>query len=219
MGSSPAVRTILRLEVHKLHLWRGDRHLLRGLSFALESGTALQLLWPNGTGKTSLLRCLAGFLHAEEGEIRWNGRPVRADRDAFHWDLAYLGHDTALKADLTAIENLRFSCALRAPRSVAELQAALAAVGLAKIDPRQPVRSLSAGQQRRVALVRLSLWNAKLWLLDEPASNLDAAGQAILEALLKSHLESGGAAILATHHALTLPQAHCRLWHSPSEAA
>ncbi|MFO1502883.1 MAG: ATP-binding cassette domain-containing protein [Steroidobacteraceae bacterium] len=104
-------------------------------------------------------------------------------------------------------------------RSVAELQAALAAVGLAKIDPRQPVRSLSAGQQRRVALVRLSLWNAKLWLLDEPASNLDAAGQAVLEALLKSHLESGGAAILATHHALTLPQAHCRLWHSPSEAA
>ena len=219
MGSSPAVRTILRLEVHKLHLWRGDRHLLRGLSFALDAGTALQLLWPNGTGKTSLLRCLAGFLHAEEGEMLWKGQAVRADRDAFHWDLAYLGHDTALKADLTALENLRFACALRAPRSDAELQQSLDAVGLSKIDPRQPVRSLSAGQQRRVALARLSLWNAKLWLLDEPASNLDAAGQAVLEAILKSHLESGGAAILATHHALRLPQAHCRLWHSPSDPA
>lgn len=219
MGSSPAVRTILRLEVHNLHLWRGDRHLLRALSFQLEAGTALQLLWPNGTGKTSLLRCIAGFLHAEEGEIRWNGQSVRADRDAFHWDLAYLGHDAALKADLTALENLRFACALRAPRAEAELLSALQSVGLAKIDPRQPVRSLSAGQQRRVALARLSLWNARLWLLDEPASNLDAAGQAVLEGILKSHLESGGAAILATHHALSLPQAHCRLWQSPTQPA
>jgi heme exporter protein A len=209
----------LRLEVHKLHLWRGDRHLLRGLSFALDPGSALQLLWPNGTGKTSLLRCLAGFLHAEEGQIRWGGVSVRADRDAFHWDMAYLGHDTALKADLTALENLRFACALRVPRGEAPLQAALDSVGLSKIDPRQPVRSLSAGQQRRVALARLSLWDAKLWLLDEPASNLDAAGQAVLEALLKAHMESGGAAILATHHALALPQAHCRLWQSPSDPA
>jgi heme exporter protein A len=207
----------LRLEVHKLHLWRGDRYLLRGISFTLEAGAALQLLWPNGTGKTSLLRCLAGFLHAEEGEILWGGQSVRADRDAFHWDLAYLGHDTALKADLTALENLRFSCALRASRAEAELQSALDRVGLSKLDPRQPVRSLSAGQQRRVALARLSLWNARLWLLDEPAANLDAAGQVVLEEILKSHLESGGAAILATHHALALPQAHCRLWHSPME--
>jgi heme exporter protein A len=217
VGSSPAVRTILRLEVHKLHLWRGDRHLLRGISFTLEAGAALQLLWPNGTGKTSLLRCLAGFLHAEEGEILWRGQSVRVDRDAFHWDLAYLGHDTALKADLTALENLRFACALRASRAEAELQSALDRVGLSKLDPRQPVRSLSAGQQRRVALARLSLWNARLWLLDEPAANLDAAGQGVLEGILKSHLESGGAAILATHHALALPQAHCRLWHSPME--
>jgi heme exporter protein A len=209
----------LRLEVHKLHLWRGDKHLLRGVSFALEAGQSLQLLWANGTGKTSLLRCLAGFLHAEEGDIHWGGKAVHEDRDAFHWDLAYLGHDTALKADLTALENLRFACALRASRSHAQLQSALESVGLAKIDPRQPVRSLSAGQQRRVALARLSLWNAKLWLLDEPASNLDAAGQAVLEELLKLHLESGGAAILATHHALALPQAHCRLWHSPTEPA
>jgi heme exporter protein A len=164
-----------------------------------------------------MLRCLAGFVHAEEGEIRWDGRPVRADRDAFHWTMAYLGHDTALKVDLTALENLRYACALRAPRREPELQAALAAVGLSQIDPRQTVRTLSAGQQRRVALAKLSLWNAKLWLLDEPAANLDAAGQQVVEGLLKSHLEAGGSAILATHHALTLPQAHCRLWHSALE--
>jgi heme exporter protein A len=206
------------LEVGNLHLWRGDRHLLRGLSFSLPQGQALQLLWPNGTGKTSLLRCIAGFLHAEEGEVRWQGKPVREDRDAFHWELAYFGHDAALKADLTAFENLRYSCGVRQRLSEANLRVALADVGLNGIDPRQPARSLSAGQQRRVALARLSLWGAKLWLLDEPASNLDAAGQQVLERLLKSHLEAGGAAILATHHALLLPDAHCRLWRTPQES-
>ena len=205
------------LEVGNLHLWRGDRHLLRGLGFTLGAGQALQLLWPNGTGKTSLLRCVAGFLHAEEGQISWHGKPVREDRDAFHRDLAYLGHDTALKADLTALENLRYSCALRLRLSDDVLQAALADAGLERIDPEQPVRSLSAGQQRRVSLARLSLWDARLWLLDEPASNLDAAGQQVLERILKSHLQAGGAAILATHHALPLPDTHCRLWRSPQE--
>lgn len=206
------------LEVGNLHLWRGDRHLLRGLGFSLPPGQALQLLWPNGTGKTSLLRCIAGFLHAEEGTIRWQGRPVREDRDAFHWNLAYLGHDTALKADLTALENLRFGCALRWRLADAALQAALNNVGLDRIDPRQPVRSLSAGQQRRVALARLSLWGAKLWLLDEPAANLDAAGQQVLERMLNAHLEAGGMAMLATHHGLNIPDAHRRNWLSPQEA-
>jgi heme exporter protein A len=205
------------LEVGNLHLWRGERHLLRGLNFSLPPGQAMQLLWPNGTGKTSLLRCIAGFLHAEEGDVRWLGRPVREDRDAFHWDLAYLGHDAALKGDLTALENLRYACALRRRLSDAELQSALARVGLDRIDPQQPSRSLSAGQQRRVALARLSLWGAKLWLLDEPASNLDAAGQQVLEQLLRAHLEAGGAVMLATHHALSLPDARCRHWHAAQE--
>ena len=205
------------LEVGNLHLWRGDRHLLRGLNFSLPPGQALQLLWPNGTGKTSLLRCVAGFLHAEEGQIRWQGKTVAADRDAFHWDLAYLGHDTALKADLTALENLRYGCALRRRNPDAALQAALTHMGLDRIDPRQPVRSLSTGQQRRVALARLSLWDARLWLLDEPAANLDPAGQQVLEQLLQLHLEEGGSALLATHHALNLPAGRCRNWRSSQE--
>ncbi len=152
------------LEVSNLHLWRGERHLLRGVNFTLFGGQVLQLLWPNGTGKTSLLRCIAGFLHAEEGELRWQGKPVADDRDGFHWSLAYLGHETAQKGDLTAFENLRFACALRSPFNAERLRSALAGVGLAQIDPDQPVRSFSAGQQRRVALARLSLWGARLWL-------------------------------------------------------
>jgi heme exporter protein A len=205
------------LEVNQLHLWRGDRHLLKGLTFALQPGQLLQLLWSNGTGKTSLLRCLAGFLHAEEGEVRWQGRRVREDRAAFHWDMAYLGHESALKPELTARENLAFACALRTRHAPERLVAALDAVGVGGIDPQLPVRNFSAGQKRRVALARLSLWAAQLWLLDEPATNLDAAGQAVLENLLTTHLAQGGSAIVATHRVIELGGAHCRYWRAPQE--
>lgn len=205
------------LEVSDLHLWRGDRHLLRGVNFTLFGGQVLQLLWPNGTGKTTLLRAIAGFLHAEQGSLRWQGKPMTADRDAFHWDVAYLGHETALKGDLTAFENLRFACAMRSPVSAERLRATLVDVGLARIDPAQPVRSFSAGQQRRVALARLSLWQAKLWLLDEPAANLDTAGQQLLAGLLQVHLQNGGMAILATHHGIELTDTDCRYWRTPQE--
>ncbi len=206
------------LEVSQLHLWRGDRHLLRGLQFTVAPGQLLQLLWPNGTGKTTLLRCLAGFLYAEQGEVRWRGANVENDRDAFHWALAYLGHESALKGDLTAMENLRFSCALRVPQEAGHLRTALEEAGLGSIDPALPVRSMSAGQKRRVALARLALWNARLWLLDEPATNLDAAGQAVFEKLLRAHLAGGGLAIVATHRAIELAGADNRCWVAPQEA-
>lgn len=206
------------LEVKQLHLWRGDRHLLKGVGFTLAAGEALQMLWPNGTGKTSLLRCIAGFLHAEAGEVLWEGRPVARNRDAFHCNLAYLGHEPALKGDLSAIENLRYSLALRSRTSGAAMQAALAQAGLAQLDPMQPVRSFSAGQQKRVALARLSLWQARLWLLDEPAANLDAKGQAVLVDFLQAHLAAGGAALIATHQPLQLPGAAACQWLDPGAA-
>ncbi len=192
--------------------------MLRGLQFQVAAGQLLQLLWPNGTGKTTLLRCLAGFLHPEQGVVRWQGADVEKDRDAFHWELAYLGHESALKGDLTALENLRYSCALRLPRGDDQLHAALGQAGLGAIDPALPVRSMSAGQKRRVALARLSLWGAKLWLLDEPATNLDAAGQAVFEKLLGAHLAAGGCAIVATHRAIELAGINNRLWRAPQEA-
>jgi heme exporter protein A len=207
------------LEVRQLHLWRGDRHLLQGLGLRVAAGQALQLLWPNGTGKTSLLRCIAGLLHAEEGEILWQGQPTRRDPQAFHRDLAYLGHEPALKADLTAMENLRFALGLRHLVPADAMQAALATAGLAQLDPAQPVHSLSAGQRKRVALARLSRWDAKLWLLDEPAANLDAAGQAVLARFLRAHLAAGGAVLLATHQPIALEGLDSRSWNSPAVAA
>lgn len=208
------------LEVRQLHLWRGELHLLRGLAFTLGTGQALQLLWPNGTGKTSLLRCIAGLLHPESGELSWNGASTTGNRDGFHRDLAYLGHEPALKADLTAEENLRYSVGLRRHvRRATELREALAAVGLSGLDPEQPARSLSAGQRKRVALARLSLWGARLWLLDEPATNLDVQGQAVLGGVLRRHLDSGGAILLATHTPISLGEGvDSRLWSSPEAA-
>jgi heme exporter protein A len=206
------------LEVSELHLWRGDRHLLRGLRLALAPGQALQLLWPNGTGKTSLLRAIAGFIHPESGQVRWKGQAITAQRDAFHQDLAYQGHEPALKADLSATENLHFACEMRSGATDAQVHDALLQVGLQALRPDQPVRSLSAGQQRRVSLARIILWDAVLWLLDEPAANLDASGQQILCDLLGRHLRNGGMAIIAAHQALPLEPAACRLWRSPTES-
>ena len=207
------------LEVSNLNLWRGERHLLKGVALTVAPGQVVQLIWPNGTGKTSLLRYIAGFLHAEEGELRWQGRPVQDNLEEFHWQLAYLGHEPALKGDLSALENLRYACALRRPAPDATLTDTLASVGLSSVEPDQPVRSFSAGQQRRVALARLTLWGAKLWLLDEPAANLDAAGQSVLASVLRKHLQQGGMAVLATHHALELDSAHSRLWTHPAVAS
>lgn len=206
------------LEVTGLHLWRGDRHLLKDLRFTLGDGEALQLLWPNGTGKTSLLRCIAGFLHAEAGDIRWRNEPVARDRQAFHRELAYLGHEAALKGELSALENLRFAVGLRHRVGTEQQQRALQVAGIAHLDPHQPVRSYSAGQQKRVALARLSLWGARLWLLDEPAANLDAAGQAVLGAFLQQHLAQGGAALIATHQAVEIPGVASRRWLAPEAA-
>jgi heme exporter protein A len=202
------------LEVINLHLWRGERYLLRGLNFQISPGQALQLLWPNGTGKTSLLRCIAGFVAPEEGAVRWNGIAVAKDREAFNRDLAYLGHETALKGDLTAVENLQYACALRLPQSTTHIQQTLAVMGLHESTQNQVVRSLSAGQKRRVAMARLTLWGARLWLLDEPVANLDMAGQTLMQSVLLDHLKQGGMAILATHQAIDLDGAHCRLWNT-----
>jgi heme exporter protein A len=206
------------LEVGNLHLWRGHTHLLRGIGFTLAPGQALQLTWPNGTGKTSLLRCLAGFLHAEEGSIRWQGQDLTHRRDVLHRDLAYLGHETALKQDLSTLENLRLCCAMRCGARPEQIQAQLDALGLEPSARDRPVRSLSAGQQRRAALARLALWDAALWILDEPAANLDARGQAALCAVLLAQLRNGGSVLVATHQPLVLDEADNRVWAHPAVA-
>ena len=197
------------LTADNLQLWRGEQHVLRGVGLAVAGGQCLQVAGANGAGKTTLLRALCGLVPLEAGRICWRGSDVAADREAFHSELNYLGHDNGLKGDLTAAENLYYAAALRCAVSAQDIAAALARTGMSEYAG-QLLRRLSAGQRRRVALARLALTAAALWVLDEPGSNLDAQGQGLLLGLLQEHLTGGGAAVVAIHQGLDLPAAQLR---------
>jgi heme exporter protein A len=192
------------LSAENLQLWRGESHVLRGVSFVLKRGRCLQVTGSNGAGKTTLLRALCGLVPLEAGQIRWGGTDIRHDLSAYQSEIAYLGHDNGLKGDLSAHENLFYSIGLQREVTAAAIAAALARTGVAE-HAAAPVRRLSAGQRRRVALARLMLREAALWILDEPGSNLDESGQGVLGALLDAHLRAGGTAVVATHQPLPLP--------------
>jgi len=193
------------LEVENLHLWRGERHVLRGVGFALPGGACLHVAGPNGAGKTSLLRTLCGLLHPESGRLLWNGRDVYEDLAAFHGALLYIGHEPPLKADLSALENLRYWIGVRRRAAPRLLHAALERVGAGAWSER-PARTLSAGQKRRVALAALSLALVPLWLLDEPTTNLDGEGQQLVGTLIEEQLARGAMVVAATHHELPVAQ-------------
>ena len=191
----------MRLRGWDLTIERGGRRVIAGVSFEAREGMALIVTGPNGAGKTSLLRALAGFLPIEAGGFALDGGDSeRTVGEQAH----YLGHADGVKSALTAGENLAFAAAILGgdPSRAAQL-AALAALGLAHaID--FPARLLSAGQRRRVALARLVIAKRPVWLLDEPATALDAAAQAALGAIMRAHLQDGGILVAAAHGALGL---------------
>jgi heme exporter protein A len=191
------------LSVEKVHVWRGDRHVLRGVSLDLRPRQLLHVSGPNGTGKTTLLRVVCGLLRPEQGLVSWLGMSIASVRTEYQAALAYASHEPALKADLTALENLRFAVGLKRRATVDELRASLERTGVAACAD-LPARVLSAGQRRRVAMARVLAMSASLWLLDEPFTNLDAAGTDLMAGLLQSHVEQGGAALVVAHHDLTI---------------
>lgn len=191
------------LNGENVHLWRGDHHVLRGVRFEVRAGECLQLTGANGSGKTTLLRTACGLAYPEAGQITWCGEDIRKDLHAFHAQLAYLGHEPPLKAELSARENLRYWIGVRRRLGREELEQALGRVG-AEPWAERPVRTLSAGQKRRTALAGLTLMRVPLWLLDEPTTNLDAEGQKLVGALIDEHLQEGGVALAAAHHELAL---------------
>jgi heme exporter protein A len=190
------------MQVRGLCFSRNDEPVFGPLDFALAGGEALLVLGGNGAGKTTLLRVLAGLLPAGAGTVQMQGRAV--DRHHLARGSAYLGHLHGHKADLGAAENLAFAAALQGAGRRANIQAALAQVGLAGHDD-TPARRLSAGQNKRLALARLTLQDAPLWLLDEPYANLDLDGIALVNRLIQGHLAAGGAALLTTHGAYAAP--------------
>jgi heme exporter protein A len=198
------------LGVEAVHVWRGERHVLKGVTLAIRPREALHVSGRNGSGKTTLLKVACGLLRPEQGHVTWLGRSISEVRSEYQHALAYASHEPALKADLTALENLRFMVGLKYRSNGAELIGCLERTGVARCAD-LPVRVLSAGQRRRVAMARVLGMRASLWLLDEPFTNLDAGGSEIFAALIAEHVSGGGMAVVVAHHELVLPTAARRL--------
>lgn len=190
------------LEVSNLACSRGDHRLFSGLSFTLHPGQIMQVQGENGSGKTSLLRTLCGFMSPDEGDILWRGKSTSELGEEYCAEMMYLGHLNAIKDELSALENLRISSGLSGVElDEKEVVAALRRMGL-KGRELLPTKVLSQGQRRRVALARMLVSEAKLWILDEPLAALDVAAVALIESLLADHLAQGGMVIFTTHQPL-----------------
>jgi heme exporter protein A len=186
---------------------RGERTIFVGLNFVLEAGGALLLAGPNGSGKTSLLRLLAGLAQPAVGQLLWNGHSLVDDREAHAARLRYVGHQDALKPALTVVENLVFWARLGGQGATrTDALAALTRFGLGRLAD-EPARVLSAGQRRRLALSRLLVAPVRLWLLDEPNTALDVASLGVLAEILDEHRRAGGMVVLSSHADLGLDDA------------
>lgn len=192
------------LRVDRLCCVRGDRELFRDLDFGLEAGELLHVKGRNGTGKTTLLRALAGLLLPETGAILWRGEPIRKLREDYARYLLFMGHLNGIKGDLTAVENLRIAANLDGyPLDEARAWQILGEIGLRGHED-LPTKYLSQGQKRRVALARLFANDATLWVLDEPFTALDVAAVELLQDLIRRHVDNGGIAVVTTHQAVGL---------------
>lgn len=192
----------MRLEGSGLSCVRGGREVFAELAFSVGGGEALQVTGRNGTGKSSLLRMIAGLVRIAAGRLALEaGDPERTVAEQAH----YLGHQDALKPSLTVAENLGFWARYLGGKAAPE--AALAAVGLGSLAD-LPAAYLSAGQRRRLSIARLAAVTRPVWLLDEPSSALDREAQDMLAGLMRRHLAGGGLIVAAVHGPIGLDGAH-----------
>lgn len=186
---------------------RGDRELFKDINFSLEAGGLMQVRGPNGSGKTSLLRMLCGLSNPAAGEILWSGISIHTLNGDYFSAMTYIGHLSGTKDDLTVIENLRISSALAGFEINAnQASEALVYMGLGGREA-LPVKVLSQGQRRRVALARLLVCKTSLWILDEPLVALDVMAVKLIQELLEQHLKQGGMVVMTTHQEIDLTAA------------
>ncbi len=206
---TPALREavaagVIALEVHAIECVKADRRLFSGVSFNALGGDMVRVEGPNGSGKTSLLRILCGLSTPSGGRLRWDGIADGGENRVVAGHIAYVGHCSAVKATLTAVENLHYHAGVHGTGGGIRIEAALARLGLEGYED-IPCRYLSEGQRQRVALARLLLRRSPVWILDEPLTALDVDGIARVEDIVASQLAGGGMVILTTHQALSVP--------------
>src|SRR5438067_13248305 len=195
---------LLMLEAINLTCVRGTRRLFKDLNFTVERGELIELRGPNGSGKTSLLRILCGLTTPAAGDVLWDGKNIRALGEEYSAVVVYLGHQNAVKDELSAMENLRIATGVSGHAlSKQKAQDVFAKVGLTQ-QQNLPARVLSAGQRRRLALARLLTSKATLWILDEVLTSLDDAAVKLSREVITDHIQNGGIAIVATHQDLNL---------------
>lgn len=192
----------MTLCLDKVSFERNRHFLLQDISFTLQSGDCLQIYGANGSGKSTLLRIIAGLIDVQMGMITWEGKCIYRERNTYQENIQYIGHQNAVKKNLTVKENLQLSAALQGEFSKA-IETIIQKIGLSRYSE-TPVSYLSAGQMRRLSLARLLLKSSKIWILDEPLTALDSSAQSLLNDMLEEHLYNGGMAIVATHHDLKL---------------
>lgn len=187
-----------------LECHRGDNLLFGNLHFTVTSGQTLQIEGTNGSGKTSLLRILAGLSPPTEGDVRWRGVPIEHQQGSYCNEMSYLGHHLGLKGELTAHENIRVGLALKGIFPTEKrLEALFERLGI--LDRQDiVVRALSAGQRQRVALARVAASDTLLWILDEPFTSLDFSGVSLVQNIIEEHVEQGGLVVLTSHQAVAL---------------
>ncbi|HEY5733315.1 MAG TPA: cytochrome c biogenesis heme-transporting ATPase CcmA [Gammaproteobacteria bacterium] len=186
------------LKVDSLTCAFNENELFQGISFDLVPGDVLQVFGANGSGKTTLLRILCGLKRPDEGCIYWQDKDVRDLESEYFENLAFIGHLSGIKSGLTVSENLEQQCMLAGTGSTCDRQNVLERIGLAYYAS-TPAAHLSTGQRRRLALARLLVGEARIWLLDEPYTSLDETGRLLVNELLLKHSHGGGIAIIATH--------------------
>lgn len=194
------------LNLEQVYFERQGVPLLQNLTYQINTGELLQIRGANGSGKSTLLRLLASYLEPQAGHIYWQQKSIQVQRDTYQQQVCFVGHQNGVKPQLTVQENVRFIAALwgrsLTHKALNDLLQRLQLHAVAHVLASR----LSAGQLRRLALIRLLLSSATIWLLDEPTTALDTAGQTLLIQLLQQHLAEQGLVIVATHHDLPLPQ-------------
>ncbi len=191
------------LHIKSISCTRGYRDLFTNLDFQLCPGQVLRVEGKNGSGKTSLLRIMAGLAQPLEGEVLWQGRKIHHTESDYLQNLLFLGHRAGIKYELTPVENLCMAKSLHGSKTEDGIEEALYQVGLYGFED-IPCGQLSAGQKRRVALAQLFLTHAKCWILDEPYTSLDVAAVAMLEKRFAEHINQGGMLVITSHQPVTL---------------